>query len=56
MGSPPFLGFTRRGARGMTLIEIVLALSILALSLGGILAALLQSRRLTEAASSRIRP
>ncbi|HUJ43932.1 MAG TPA: prepilin-type N-terminal cleavage/methylation domain-containing protein [Opitutaceae bacterium] len=48
MGSHPSLGFARRGARGMTLIEIVLALSILALSLGGILAALLQSRRLTE--------
>jgi hypothetical protein len=32
----------------MTLIEVVIALSILALTLGGVLAALIQSRRLTE--------
>lgn len=36
------------GKKGMTLVEVVIALSILALSLGGILAALIQSRRLTE--------
>jgi len=32
----------------MTLIEVAIALSILALTLGGVLAALVQSRRLTE--------
>ena len=48
MGSHPSSNSARCGARGMTLIEVVLALSILALSLGGILAALMQSRRLTE--------
>lgn len=48
MGSHPSSNFVRRGARGMTLIEVVIALSILALTLGGILAALIQSRRLTE--------
>ncbi|MFA5058481.1 MAG: hypothetical protein WC485_10230, partial [Opitutaceae bacterium] len=37
----------------MTLIEVAIALSILALSLGGILAALLQSRRLTEGSVSQ---
>jgi prepilin-type N-terminal cleavage/methylation domain-containing protein len=48
MGSHPSSSSARRGARGLTLIEVVIALSILALSLGGILAALMQSRRLTE--------
>jgi type II secretory pathway pseudopilin PulG len=37
-----------RHAPAMTLLEVIIALSILALSLGGILAALIQSRRLTE--------
>ena len=32
----------------MTLLEIIIALSILCLVLGGVLAALMQSRRLTE--------
>jgi len=38
----------RRTQRGMTLVEVVIALGIFALALGGVLAALLQSRRLTE--------
>jgi hypothetical protein len=37
----------------MTLVEVAIALSILALSLGGILAALIQSRRLTEGSVSQ---
>lgn len=48
MGFPSSPSTARPAARGLTLIEIVIALSILALSLGGILAALIQSRRLTE--------
>ncbi len=39
--------------KGMTLLEVAIALSILALSLGGILAALVQSRRLTEGSVSQ---
>ena len=43
-GLPP----GRRSSRGLTLVEVAIALSVLALCLGGILAALLQSRRLTD--------
>ena len=38
----------RRARRAMTLIEVMIALGILAITLGGVLAALVQSRRLTE--------
>ena len=47
----PMPGAMSRRSRlqhGMTLIEVSIALSILALTLGGVLAALIQSRRLTE--------
>jgi hypothetical protein len=37
----------------MTLVEVALALTILALALGGVLAALIQSRRLTEGSVSQ---
>lgn len=48
MAYPAILPPPARRASGMTLVEVALAMSILALSLGGILAALIQSRRLTE--------
>ncbi len=38
----------RRPTRGMSLIEVMIALGILAITLAGVLAALVQSRRLTE--------
>ncbi|HZL46358.1 MAG TPA: prepilin-type N-terminal cleavage/methylation domain-containing protein [Opitutaceae bacterium] len=44
----PGLPSGRRSSRGLTLVEVAIALSVLALCLGGILAALLQSRRLTD--------
>jgi len=40
--------FHKKRLRAMTLIEVIVALGILALCMGGIMAALLQSRRLTE--------
>lgn len=40
-------------AAGMTLVEVTLAMAILAMLLGGILAALIQSRRLTEGSVSQ---
>lgn len=48
--APRFLPRRRSASasRGMTLAEVMVALAVLTLALGGILATLLQSRRLTE--------
>jgi len=40
--------FCLRGNRAMTLVEVMFAVSVLAIALGGLLATFMQSRRLTE--------
>ena len=53
MVSTAFHRRRRQSDAGMTLVEIGLAMAILAMVLGGVLAALIQSRRLTEGSVSQ---
>ena len=48
MPAYPFSANPRRRSAGMSLVEVMIAALIFAMSMGGILAALIQSRRLTE--------